>query len=256
MYLNELILNWGKVETACSQMSDSPIMTLVSSVSRYTEYLTQQRFLTNEKKTYGFPAEHDVFGDYYLYDIVEHLLSSAGIKGGERGLVIKRNLFTSGVKLKIDDYESMTQKPTLEFSSSEKHLYVGLEFDMQYRLASRKNFQKATLYIPLIVFYIRKHFCLHSFKEIKQLRQDIMSLNPSAQIYCLTETVERKHLRQFADIQDIVYILRASCSDEPFKPLQPLVFLKIFARLDKFVNTQMSTFEQSIPFGHIDLLPK
>jgi len=254
MYLYDLIINWNKVENVCANNAESPISTIVSAVSEYTQYLSQPRFLETDKKAYGFDAEHDVFRPYYLHDIIELLLHSSGITENEQGIVIRNRPFNNSIHLQNDTFEQQTHKPFLELSFSGKYLHVGLEFEFQYRLKSKKNFTKGNLFIPLIVFYIEKCFCEKSFKEIAQLKADMKVLNPNAILFCITEMADKRFMRLYSEIKDIVYVTRASFkSADTLKPLQPQVFLRIFTKLNNFATSELMTYDKYVPFGHVDL---
>jgi len=256
MYLYDLILNWKKVEALCASNTESPISTIVSTISEYTKYLSQPRFLLTDKKNYGFAQDHDVFRPYYLHDIIEKLLAHAGIAENSQGLFIKNRPFHSSLRLQYDTFEDQCQKPTLEVQNSGKFLHVGLEFDLQFRLMGKKNFVKTNLFVPLIVFYIEKYFNERSFKEISQMKKDVHTLNPNALIFCVTESAEKRLMRQYAEIKDIVYILRANFKGDAFKALQPQVFLRIFTKINNFVTSELMTYDKYVPFGHIELFDK
>jgi len=256
MYLYDLVLNWKKVEDVCKANTESPISSIVATVSEYTKYLSQPRFLATDKKTYGFEGDHEVFRPYYLYDILEKLLSSAGIVESPQGIVIRNRPFNNSVHLQNDDYLGQSQKPFLELSFSGKYLHVGLEFEFQYRLKGKKNFTKGNLFIPLIVFYIEKCFTEKSFKEIEQLRKDIKVLNPNALLFCITESADKRLMRQYSEIKDMVYVTRASFKNDQQKPLQPQVFLRIFTKINNFATGELMTYDKYVPYGHVDLFDK
>jgi hypothetical protein len=238
------------------QKSEAPITTVVSAVSEFTKYISQPRFLSQTNKHYGFSAEHDVFKPYYMYDIIEILLLQAGVVASETGLVIRNKPFHSGIKLQNDIYEVQSTRPFLELSHSAQYLNVGLEFEFQYRMTSKKNFTKMTLHVPLIVFYIEKVLTPKSFIDIRQLRADVATLNPNALLFVITESADKKLLRSYSEIKEICYVTRANFAGTQHKALQPQVFLKIFSKLSNFVQSELMTYDKYVPFGHIELFDK
>jgi len=256
MYLNELILNWKKVEATFDQDSESPITKLVNTVSDYTHYITQPRFLWVEKKTYGFPADHDIFQSYYLYDIIEKLLYSTGLELNSESMTIMNKPFTSAVKLQNDTFRNQLSRPVLDSNNTASYLTVALEFDVQYRLLGKRNFVKLDLSIPLMVFYIEKFFNQHSFIEIEKLRKDIYTFNSNAILFCITESVDKNYLTQYEEIKDILYVARANFKHDGYNHLQPQVFLKIFGRIANFINGELMTYDKYVPFGHVELYNK
>jgi uncharacterized protein (DUF1919 family) len=254
MYLNELILNWNKTEQIIQKDSEAPITALIASVSDYIKYLSQSRFVSHDNKSYGFSADHDVFKSYYLYDIIETLLHHAGIICEKSGLTVQNRSFHSGITLVNETFANICKDPILEITASEKCLHVGLEFFMQYKLVSKKNLNKVNLFIPLIVFYIEKTFNESSFRTIEKMQKDIKVLNPNAILFCITETVDKKLIKYYNDIQDIVYITRTCFKNDPYKPLQPQVFLQIYNKLCSFIANDMQSYEKIVPFGHINLV--
>jgi hypothetical protein len=191
-----------------------------------------------------------------MYDIIEILLLQAGVEAGETGLVIRNKPFNSSIRLQHDTFNVQTNRPFLEVSHSAQYLNVGLEFEFQYRMTSKKNFTKITLHIPLIVFYIEKVLTPKNFNEIRQLRTDITGLNPNALLFVITESVDKKYIRQYGEIKDLLYVTRANFSNSQFKALQPQVFLKIFSKLSNFVQSELMTYDKYVPFGHIELYDK
>jgi len=256
MYLYDLILNWNKVEQVYANNTESPISAIVATVSEYTKYLDQPRFLATDKKTYGFTADHDVFKPFYMYDIVELLLTSSGITENQQGMVIRNRPFNNSIHLQNDTFAEQSHKPFLELSFSGKYLHVGLEFEFQYRLKGKKNYTKGFLFMPLIVFYIEKSFTEKSFKEIAQLRADMKVLNPNSLLFCITESADKKLMRQYSEIKDIVYVTRACYKGDEQKQLQPQVFLRIFTKLSNYATSDLMTYDKYVPFGHVDLFDK
>lgn len=256
MYLNELILNWKKVENAVEKQNDSPITTIVSAVSDYTKHLSNPKFLYNDERNCGFTPDHTVFQSFYLYDIAEVLLYEAGIRDTHEGLIIRNRHFHTGFRLENDIYEVHSQKPNFEFFTSETYLNAGLEFDFHYRLMAKKFFNKTKLYIPLIVFYIEKHYTVKSFEKIEQLKKDMVVLNPNAMLICLTESVDKSLINYYTPIQDYLYVLRCNFKGDPFNPLQPQLFLSLYNKLHNYATKEMPSYERFVPFGHIDLVDK
>ena len=253
MYLNELILNWKKVESTFDQDSESPITMIVNTVSEFTQYLAQPRFMWSEKKNSGFLPEHDIYQSYYLIDIIEKLLYSSGIEQNSECLKISIKPFTSAIKLENDTYRNQSGRPVLNSLNSASNLSVSLEFDVQYRLIGKRNFVKLDLCIPLMVFYIDKYYNEQSFIEIKKLQEDTKNLNSNALLFCITESVDKRYIAQYEEIKDILYVVRANFKNSGFNQLQPQVFLKIFSKIANFINGDLMTYDKYVPFGHVEL---
>ena len=257
MYLNELLINWQKVDTAIEEGTGSPISTMISAISTYTKYLSNPKFKYNVTKKCGFSEEHDVFKVHYLYDIVEKLLAEAGIRDAKQGLFIKNTkTFNTGLSLKRDTFENQRQKPKFELHLSNKCYYVGLEFDVQYKLASKKQFDKAKINIPLIIIYIDRFYTEKSFDEIRQLRKDMVKLNPDAMMICLTESVDKKYLHLYSEIEEHLYVARCNFKDDEYKDYQPQVFLSMFKKISNFATKELCSYDLIAPFGHVDLVNK
>jgi hypothetical protein len=257
MYLNDLLINWEKVEASIEETKDSPITTMVSAISGYTKYLTTPKFKYNVNKKCGFIDDHDVFKIYYLYDIVERLLFEAGIRETIKGLKIKHRPFCKGFQLQYNSFDVHTQKPYLEMSySGSKYLSVGLEFDYQYRLVDRKVFNKTKIFVPLIIFFIEKHFNEKHFDEIEQLKKDMLILNPTTKLFCITESVDRKLLRNYSEIEEHLFVARCNFKGEPYNDLQPQVFLSLFTKLYNYAHKDLDAFAKVVPSGNIDLINK
>jgi len=254
MYLNELLINWKKVETSLEDTTDSPISTLVSAITTYTKFLSTNKFIYNDQKKCGFHDDHDVFKAHYLFDMLDRILADVGIKDTQRGLIVRNRAFNTGFVLEQGTFPVQSQKAKLDFQSSNKCYYVGLEFDMQFRLANRKFFNKGKIFIPLIIFYIEKCYNEDSFNEINQLKKDMVCLNPHALLFCLTETVDKKFIHLYSGIEDCLYVLRACFKNDPYKDLQPQVFLSFYNKLLNYVKKEVFSFENIVPFGHVDLV--
>ena len=256
MYLNELLLNWKKVESTFDQDSESPITMIVNTVSEFTQYLAQPRFIWSEKKNSGFMSDHAIYQSHYLVDIIEKLLYASGIEQNSDCLKISIKPFTSAIKLENDIYRNQSNRPVLNSIQSASNLSVTLEFDAQYRLIGKRNFVKLDLCIPLMVFYIDKYYNEKSFIEIKKLQNDIKTLNSNALLFCITESVDRSYLRSYEEIKDMLYVVRANFKNSGFNHLQPQVFLKIFAKITNFINGDLMTYDKYVPFGHVELYNK
>ena len=257
MYLNDLLINWEKVEIEVAKPTESPITTLVSALSVYTKYLTIPKFKYNTAKKCGFIDDHDVFKPFYIHDIVELLLKEVGIGEDQKGIKIKVRPFCTGFSIQHNSYDVQSQKPYLELTySTSRNLTVGLEFDFNYRLVDKKVFNKTKIFIPLIIFFIEKHYNEKHFDEIKQLKKDMILLNPNALLICLTESVDKKLIRHYTPIRDNLYVLRCNFKNDPYKDLQPQVFLNLYNKLATYVSKELATYEPIVPFGHIDLVGK
>ena len=256
MYLNELLINWKKVEAAIEEAKEFPVSAMISAISAYTKNLTVAKFKYNPTKKCGFAEDHDIFQGYYLYDIVEKILDVAGIKEGKQGIVIKNKAFNTGFRLERNSYKKIVEKPKLEQFTSSKYLNVGLEFDFNYKLTGKKHYTKTMFYVPLIVFYIDKYYTERSFEEITQLKKDIKAINPRALLICLTESVERRLLSSYAEIAKHMYVLRANYKDDEYNDMQPQVGLSLYNKLHSFVRKDFLSFDKVISFGNIDLVQK
>ena len=253
MYLNELLINWKKVETSIEESKESPIWALVSAISTFTKYLTLAKFKYNPTKKCGFTEDHDVFQGHYLYDIVEAILNSIGVKNEEHGLKINNKPFNSGFRLERASYKKLAEKPKFEFFSSGKHLHVGLEFDLNYKLTSKKHYNRVKILVPIIVFYIDKYFSERSFEEIKQLKKESVAINSNALLICVTESVDRKLLHLYTEFTKHLYILRANFKDEGYNDLQPGVCMNLQHKLQNFVNKEYLPFERIVKLGALEM---
>ena len=257
MYLNDLLINWEKVEVEIAKTSEQPILTLVSALSVYTKYLTISKFKYNTTKKCGFIDDHDVFKPFYIHDVVELLLKEAGICEDQKGLKIKGRPFCTGFSLQHNSYEVQSQKPYLELTYSDSRpLTVGLEFDFNYRLADKKVFNKTKIFIPLIIFFIEKHYNEKHFDEIAQIKKEMIILNPNTELICLTESVDKKLIRNYNSIKDNLYVLRCNFKNDPYKDLQPQVFMNLYNKLITLVSKEYASYEPIVPFGHMSLVGK
>jgi len=255
MYLNDLLINWEKVENVIFQTKELKIATLVEAVSTYTKYLATPKFKYNTTRKCGFIDDHDVFKTYYIQDIVMLMLEEAGISEDHKGVKIKARPFCNGLSLQQNTYDILSQKPYLELTySNNRHLSVGLEFDFNYRLTDKKAFSKAKIFIPLIIFFIEKHYTEKNFEELSQIRRDMVVLNPNAKLICITESVDKKLIRNYTPIKDNLYVLRCNFKNDPYKDLQTHVFSQLFKELLQFASKEVATYESIVPFGHISLL--
>ena len=257
MYLHDLLINWEKVENEIAKPNESPINTLVSALSIYTKYLTIPKFKYNSTKKCGFIDDHDVFKPFYIHDVIELLLNEVGISEEQKGIKIKVRPICTGFSLQYNSYEVLSQKPYLELSySNNRHLTVGLEFDFNYRLVEKKVFNKTKIFIPLIIFFIEKHYNEKHFDEIEQIKKDMVLLNQFTTLICITESVDKKLIRNYNAIKENLYVLRCNFKNDPYKDLQPQVFEKLFKKLETLVDANLASYESIVPFGHIDLLQK
>ena len=256
MYLNELLINWHKVETAFHLNKNSRLSVMINAISAYTKNLTNPKFRYTSAKKFGFTEDHDVFQGHYLYDIVETIVKEAGIKEGKNSLYIKNKPFHKSIKFENFTYKKGTDKSKFEFYSTGKYYHVGIDFDFNYKLINQKYYNKAKLSVPLIVFYIEKHYNDKSFEEIKQLKKDTIAINPNALFICLTESVDRKYTKYYEEIKEHLYILRANYKDDPYNDLQPQVALALFNKIYNFTYNELTTFDKIVEFGNINIVPK
>ena len=254
MYLNELLLHWKKVEATIEGDKENPLETMVSAISAYTKNLTVAKFKYSNQKKCGFHDDHDVFKPYYLYDIVDTLLNVAGVKESKFGIHVKNKAFNTGVFLETSTYENLTQKPKLELFSSGKYYNVGVEMDFNYKLVGKKYYNKSKIYIPLIVFFIEKYYTEKHFEEIKKLKSEATALNPNAMLFCLTESVDKKFIQKYAEIESQLYVLRANFKGDTYNDIQPQVVLSLYDKIKNFVRRECISYERVVPFGHIDLV--
>ena len=110
MYLNDLFINWDKVENAVNKATDSKIAILTNAISEYTKYITIPRFKYTPTRKCGFIEDHDVFKPYYLQDIVALMLDEAGVTEKDKGVVIKVRPYCTGFFLQHSSYDILSQK--------------------------------------------------------------------------------------------------------------------------------------------------
>ena len=257
MYLVDLLINWEKVEETMAGETESPITTFSTALSTYTRYLNIPKFKYNTNKKCGFIEDHDVFKAYYLHDVVELLLKEAGVSEEHKGVKIKARPFCTGFTLQHNSYDILTQKPYLELTyTNNRPLSVGLDFDFNYRLVDKKLYNKTKIFIPLIIFYIEKHYNEKHFDEIYQLKRDMVLINPNTLLICLTESVDKKLIRHYTAIKEHLYVLRCNFKNDPYNDLQPQVLLALYNKLSSFANKELATYEPIVPFGNIDLMNK
>ncbi|MCL2062910.1 MAG: hypothetical protein FWG98_00865 [Candidatus Cloacimonetes bacterium] len=254
MYLNELLINWNKVESAIEESEDSIIEEMITAISTFTKGLTVAKFKFNQAKKCGFTETHYVFQGHYLYDIVNKLLDLAGITENSFGLYVKKKNFHTGFRLERDPYKKITSKPKFELFTSGKYLNVGIELDFNYKMIGKNHYTKSKILVPLIVFYIEKHYNEKSFIEIKKLQNDVVAINQNAMLICLTESVDKKYLNQYAEIEKYLYVLRANFIDDTYNDLQLDVIMCLYDKLHDFAHKSFVGFDQIVPFGHVGLV--
>ena len=255
MYLNELLINWNKVENAIAENNDSPISTMITAISAFTKILEAPKFKYNQEKKGGFNDDHCIFQASYLYDIVDVIINHAGINNDEeQGLLIRNNSFQTGFKLQRNSFTKNVDKPRYEILNSQKCLHVALEFEHSIKLISKKNHFKTKLYIPLICFYIEKVFTKRSAELIIQLKEDAAKLNQNAVVWAVTETIDKKYLDQFIDFEDFLFVLRPNKNENEFNELQPMVALNLLDKLTKFITKDDNAIEHILHYGCLDLI--
>jgi hypothetical protein len=110
------------------------------------------------------------------------------------------------------------------------------------------------VFIPLIIFFIEKHFNEKHFTELELLKKEMVKINPNVTLFCITESVDKKLVRQYNTIKDCLYVVRCNFKGGAYKDLQPQVFLSLYNKLYNYANKELPTYESIVPFGNIDLV--
>lgn len=254
MYLNELLLAWRKVDSVYDIKYKKSLDSIVNAISEFTEQLySNPKFHFTEKTNTGFTPDSDVFFPYYIYDILDKIFRELDVTDEISGLSLKKRFFHTGMQIQKKSLVNTIKKPDIKFTQSDSYYSLCLVFDLQYRMNSKKFFTKTKVYIPLIVFYVKKSFNLEDLNQILKIKQEVKGFNAKAKVMCISEYADKKYIEHFEDIKEDLYFVRTGFLGE-YRDINVDVCKFIKSQIETYILDLEKNIDEIVPFGHIDLI--
>lgn len=228
MYLNELTLNWKKVQSILdNDETENILKNFISQLNIYLGMLSNPKYTLPEGKVKtGFPLYHKIFQPFYIYDLLETILKPTSVLENPI-LSLKEQTFNYDIKFNTDSFLDAVMKPGFKFNTTEKVYSLCMEMDLNYRPVKKKIFSKDKVNIPIMVFYIVKMMNKYDLYNIHALQHQIKCSNPNAFLAVICEELTDEIASQINSIKPILYILRKITNTENLQDISLDVVLSL-----------------------------
>ncbi len=228
MYLNELILNWKKVQTILdNDQTENQIVRYISHLNIFQSMLLNPKYsLSDHKSKTGFPMNHKIFQPYFMHDLIEIILKPTGILDNPM-FSLKEQSFNFNIRYNSESFLESIQKPSFCYETTEKVYSLCLQLDLNYRPSTKKVFSKDKVNMPIMVFYIVKMMNKYDLYNIHALQHQIKTSNPNAYFAVMCEEMTEDIVDKIDSIKPILYIFRKIINTESLKELSLDVVLSL-----------------------------
>lgn len=227
MYLNELILNWKKVQNYIdSDYEEQSFVHFIKALNSYLYLLNNPKFSAKKDSKSGFDISHEIFSPTYLEDMITMILKPSGLLSNPT-LKLNYQSFNYNLHFKTMSFIDSIIKHQLDFSTSEPVFSLCMEMNFQYRPVSKKVFAKDNFVIPLMIFYIAKNLKHDNIKQIREFDYLLTLCNPQVKFYVICETIEQKSINEIDFCRDKLFIIKKSLETDDFKGIDLGVVLSL-----------------------------
>lgn len=209
MYLNEIQIKWDKVEKAMQDAAQSgDYAELAAQLSDFTAELGNAKFYNTKNTKGGFKSNCPLFDPAYLDDLLTLLIQQSGIMQ-QKGLHWGWQTHTVELCLNPQKYYVNDKDRVLTQKPSARYLSLVQSLDLQYRQREARNFNKAEILFPILLFSTHKVFTEADFIQFAyDCRQAVGSYN-KANCFVVTEYMEAGFNPDLSRTQvDGIFVLR------------------------------------------------
>jgi len=165
MYLHEIYIKWNKILKAI-ETSDGSNKEIVEMINIFRDSIKNRKYKFNKLNAKGFIEGSPIFSVNYLNDLVSVLMKRQSIID-HKGIFWGCGKFNMNYEFSPISFYTLETKLKFEQLFSPEVLFLGQNIDLYYRVSGKRNFEKHTSILPLIVF--------HTFKILGN--KDMLFLN-------------------------------------------------------------------------------
>lgn len=237
MYLNELILNWKKVQTLMDdEVNEENFEQLVKTFNTYLTLLNNPKFRVSNKDTQNtFEPNHPIFGPSFIEDLITYILKPTGILNNQ-SLQLAFQPFHFKAQLRSYSFMDALLKHEISFSNSESIFSLSMKMDLQYRPFNKKVFAKQAVNIPLMLFYICKDLSRFDLLRVDIYREQLKVSNPNALLTVICESVEKECIPLIDDYKRNLFILKKCVKNNDFTEIAPDVVFALSNLINDYIK--------------------
>lgn len=238
MYLNEIILKWSLLERNIPESleDEASKSQFTKAFNDFSTQLKTAKYRYNEETKNGFQADSIIFRGLYLEDLIDHLMKKH-LSEEMKGVIWGRSYYTMKTHFTGFNIKTMLTKPEIQSRPSKEYLMLGLDMDISYRVALRKNYQRKSTIFPLIIFYTTVQLQAKQMMELEYDWRQAKKENESVKLIVVCETVANDVCLQAKEtVIDSIFILRKQNSTEANIPITEDVVAKLDSTLTQYIN--------------------
>ncbi len=210
MYLNEILLQLKRYESALANESDSDryFEKIADAMTSFTTHLENPKYKYNKITQNGFKRSSPILSAIYLDDFIESIMRRQKIIKN-RGVVWGKQPFSMNMRYKFTSFNDIEKDLTFEQKKSHYVLQLSQKLDFQYRVAGKRAFSKHEVTLPLITIYTYKNLVEEELIRIGYYAEKAKKTLEKAKTIVICETIDGNF-----DIDakchhiDTIYVLR------------------------------------------------
>lgn len=206
MYLSEISLKWKVFR----QIADDPKSTnesLSESLTGFLAALHNRKFLHSKTRNSGFYSTSAVFSSNYLYDLTDSLIRRQVISS-QKGMIWDFQELNYAPRLSTQNASELAKQPMIEYQKTPRVLSLALSLDFQYRITERRNFNKSSFKIPLLLFFGYKKLKSGDLFMLDHYVRIMREINGTAEIFVLCETLSENLEKEIEKLAIKVFVMQ------------------------------------------------
>lgn len=211
MYLNEILLQYRKLEEVFNQEADdydSYYDSLAAAMTSFTDYLESKRYNYNRTSKIGLKKSSPVLSSSYLDDLLSTIVKRQSIltnKGVEWG----KQPFSMDLMFAPESFCAMEKDPNFCCKDSPYFNQISQKIDLQVRATGRKKLSKITVTLPLLIFIVHKKLHSEDMIRIEYYARKAKETFSKSKLIVICETLDVNFSEESLDPSiDVIFILR------------------------------------------------
>ncbi len=251
LYLNEINIQykkWSKSNLEIEKNSKENIQKKVDLYNEYHKTISNEKYVSRERYRDGFPIKHPLFQTvltefcYYLFkDLTQ-------VKNKELILADMRTL--ERISIQYEQLKNIRKEAIFSFMYTDKHLVIGANYELQYRVKGRKNWHREEVFIPFVIIALEQVLTRDILLKRSFIATEIKRLSPKCLYIIACETAHSNLNLNLASIPiDNIFVLRKQIVDTDKKPVDLNIVWKMYLIVRNFLVSEKEDYENLIVKG-------
>lgn len=227
MYLHEINIKWAKISKAI-EVSNGSNKEIVEMLNIFRKAVTNKKYRFNKLNSKGFTEESPIFSVSYLRDLASVIMKRQEISG-HTGIFWGCGNFNMNYVFSPTSFNTLEKNLRFEQSISPEVLLLGQKIDLNYRVSGKRNFEKHSSILPLIVFHTFKSLGNKNMLYLNHLAGLSKNAFSKSRTIVLTEKLEKGFIPDLASTNiDHVCVLTKEKDNK--------ISVEVVDELEKLIN--------------------